>query len=308
MSGTLPESFRSPTFLRNVRQAFGPAGDQWRIRLPNLLDEVCRRWDLTPAAPFALSYNYVCPARRADGAAAVLKLGYPNRELTSEIHALRAYAGEGACRLLDADAAQGTLLLERLQPGTMLAALEDDDQATEVAAAVIERLRRPAPAEEGFLSLREWMDGLKELRPRFGGGAGPFPEEAVERVEALLRDGLIESSPPALLHGDLHHFNILLSDRGWLAIDPKGVIGPPEYETGPFLINPLGGIPEEVEGARRTRRRIAILAERLGYDRRKLWAWALCHSVLSAWWDLRKDGTGGESSRAWAEIFVAMKF
>ena len=45
---------------------------------------------------------------------------------------------------------------------------------------------------------------------------------------------------PRLLHGDLHHWNILRSEsRGWQAIDPKGVIGQPLLESARFLDNQI---------------------------------------------------------------------
>ena len=296
-----------PTFfVNNVTQAF-PNGAEWLAELPNLLAEASSRWDLTLGDPFLLSYNYVCAATRADGIPVVLKVGVPNRELTSEIKALRLYDGQGACRLLEADAGHGMLLLERLQPGTMLATLEDDDRATEIAAEVMKAIQRPLPEENGFLSLRGWFDELKHLRPRFGGGTGPFPEKTVEIVEEMIRDLFAENRPLVLLHGDFHHFNILLSERGWLVIDPKGVAGPAEYEFGPLLLNPWGGMPDETEAIQRTQRRIAILSERLGFERQQLWRWAICHSLLSAWWDLAEDGSGGEYSRAWTEIFLKMQ-
>ncbi|KAF0106505.1 MAG: aminoglycoside/hydroxyurea antibiotic resistance kinase [Anaerolineaceae bacterium] len=297
-----------PVFAKNVTQAF-PNGADWLADLPDLLAEAARRWDLTLGEPFLLSYNYVCAATRPSSPLrsaqdVVLKIGVPNVELTSEIKALRVYDGQGACRLLEADAYAGMLLLERLHPGTMLATLADDDRATEIAADVMQRIQRPVPAADGFLSLRGWFDELKDLRPRFGGGTGPFPEKTVNIVEGMLRELFAEERPQALLHGDFHHFNILLSERGWLVIDPKGVAGAPEYEAGPLLMNPWGEMPGEAEAIRRTQRRIAILAERLGFDRQRLRAWAVCHSLLSAWWDMAEDGSGGEYSRAWTEIFL----
>ncbi|MFA5874166.1 MAG: aminoglycoside phosphotransferase family protein [Anaerolineales bacterium] len=296
-----------PAFVNNVTAAFGDPGRRYLAALPHLLAEAAHRWDLTPGEPFLLSYNYVCAVTRADGTPAVLKIGVPNRELTSEIKTLRVYAGQGACRLLEADADQGLLLLERLQPGTMLATLKDDDRATEIAAEVMQAIQRPVPEGNGFLSLRGWFDELKGLRPRFGGGMGPFPEKTVEIVEGLVRELFAEDRTQVLLHGDFHHFNILLSERGWLVIDPKGVAGPAEYEVGPLLLNPVREMPDETEAIRRTQRRIAILAERLGFDRQRLWAWAICHSLLSAWWDMAEEGSGREYSRAWTEIFLKMR-
>ena len=294
----------SSAFVNNVITAFGDPGRRYLSALPDLLTEASRRWDLRLGKPFLLSYNYACAVTRGDGTPAVLKIGVPNIELTSESQALRAYAGQGACRLLDADAGRGMLLLERLQPGTMLATLEDDDKATGIAAEVMHRIQQPMPEGNGFLSLRGWFDELKKLRPLFGGGSGPFPEKSLATAEGLIRDLFNENRPQVLLHGDFHHFNILLSERGWLVIDPKGVAGPAEYEVGPFLLNPWGKMPDETEAIRRTQRRITILSERLGFERKRLWAWAVCHSLLSAWWDMAVNGSGCETSRAWTEIFL----
>ena len=296
-----------PDFIRNILQSFPPDGEKWLAELPDLLVQAARRWALELGEPLLLSYNYVCAATRKDGTEAVYKIGVPNRELTSEINTLRIYNGQGACRLLEADAEKGMLLLERLRPGTLLATLKDDDQATGIAADVMKKIHRPVPHQHGFLSLRAWFDELKNLRSRFGGGTGPFPERTFETAERLIHDLFSEDRPQVLLHGDFHHYNILSSERGWLVIDPKGVAGPAEYEVGPLLINPYNQVLEENEAVRRTQRRIAILSERLGFDRQRLRAWAICHSVLSSFWDMAGDGSGGETTRAWTEIFLKMQ-
>jgi streptomycin 6-kinase len=302
-------------FINNITQAFGDAGRRFLADLPDLVAEAARRWDLSVGEPFLLSYNYACAATLPDGAPAVLKIGVPNRELTSEMKTLRLYAGQGACRLFEADPERGMLLEERLLPGTMLADMADDDRATEIAADVMKMIRRPAPPPDGFLSLRGWFDELKKLRPLFNGGTGPFVEKSVGLVEELLVELFGEDRPQVLLHGDFHHFNILLSERGWLIIDPKGVIGPAEYEVGPLLLNPWGEMPGEAEAIRRTQRRIAILSERLEVERLRLWKWAVCHSLLSSWWDLpdpsSAPGADADSRRdyagTWLEIFVKTK-
>jgi len=144
--------------------------------LTSLIDEAARCWGLTPAAPVPdLSYNYVAPARRADGTDVVLKIGVPNPELTSEINALRLYDGRGAVRLLESDRALGMCLLERLRPGEMLTTLDDDDLRTRIAADVMLCLWRPAPEGQAFLRLSDWFNELKNLHPRFGGTTGPLP-------------------------------------------------------------------------------------------------------------------------------------
>lgn len=292
------------TFITTIQSTFGDEGRLWLDRLPALISEASRLWKLTEVQPVSnLSYNFVAFAR-CGGAKVVLKIGVPNRELTSEMAALRLFGGTGAVRLLNADDDQFMFLLERLQPGEMLSALENDDQATHIAADVMLCLWRPAPESNVFIKLTDWFADLEKLRSTFNDGTGPFPEKVIAEAEELLPRLFAESSPPMLIHGDLHHFNILSSGDDWLAIDPKGVIGHPEYEIGPLLINPWGD-PQKI--SQLTERRIAILSERLGFSRKMIRDWALCHAVLSAWWDMSPDGMGGEYSLACAEIFSNMR-
>ncbi len=219
-----------PTFVQTICNTFGQAGVSWLDRLPTLLAESADRWSLTLAPAVAnLSYNYVAAATLTDGTPVMLKAGVPNPELLTEIAALEHYAGRGICKLLAADREQGMLLLERLQPGVMLSTLRDDDQATTIAAQVMRTLWRPAPAEHNFPTVARWGQGLARLRQRFAGGVGPFPQRMVEQAERIFAELLTtsggQSGEQLLLHGDLHHYNILSGRGGWLAIDPKGLVG-----------------------------------------------------------------------------------
>jgi streptomycin 6-kinase len=289
-------------FIRTIQNTFGDEGRAFLHALPGLIVEASRRWDLSEVQAVPnLSYNFVAWARRG-AEEVVLKIGVPNRELTSEMAALRFFNGRGAVRLLEADERRGMCVLERLRPGEMLSTLKDDDQATHTAAQVMLNLWRKPPEDIRLIQLTDWFAGLKKLRPAFKGGTGPFPERLIEEVEELLPRLFAESASPMLIHGDLHHFNILSSERGWIAIDPKGVIGHPEYEVGPMLINPM---PDFLNGRRpkvRMERRIAILSERLGFSRQSIRDWGVCHAVLSAWWDMSPDGKGGEYSLHCAEL------
>ncbi len=265
-------------FLRNIRNSFPQQADAWLAYLPDLLAETAHRWDLTLGEPFLLSFNYVCAATRAGGTPAVLKVGVPNNELTSEINTLKMYAGKGACRLYECNPEKGLLLLERLFPGTMLVELADDDEATRIAARVMKQTHRPVPQAEGFLSLRGWFGELKGLRRLFNGGSGPFPEKSLALAEGLIRELFEEDRPQVLLHGDFHHYNILNSERGWLVIDPKGVIGAPEYDVCPYLVNPIEPVPPDA--IRRSQRRMAIFSEEVGFDLQTLAS--LGHLLLRA--------------------------
>jgi streptomycin 6-kinase len=274
-----------PDFTRTITATFGAEGRSWLERLPALIQSCAERWALTLEAPFDLSYNYVAPATRADGSEVVLKVGSPSRESATELAALRLYAGRGIVRLLDYDLELGAMLLERLRPGTMLAELEDDERATLIAADVMARLWRPVPAEHPFPSMAEYTSGLNDLRPYFAGGSGPFPAALVERAERLADELLRSMAEPVVLHGDLHHFNILSAEREpWLALDPKGVVGEPACEVGAFLHNPWPQLGSRGSLRRILHRRVDILAERLGLERERIRGWGIAYGVLAAWW------------------------
>ena len=276
-------------FIKTVTSTF-PGGAEWLENLPNLLAACEQRWGLAiRPSNFTLSYNYVAPATLADGTEIVLKVGVPNRELRTEIAALRLYDGRGCVRLLDAAADAGILLLERLHPGEMLTIVPDDDEATRLAALAMQTLWRPLPDEHSFPSVANWAGGLAKLREEFGGGTGPFDEKLVETAVSLFTDLLASSGEPVLLHGDLHHYNILSAGDGWRVIDPKGIAGEPAYEVGALLRNPFT-LYDQPDLKHITARRLDILAETLDMDRERLRQWSLAQAVLSAWWSYEDGG------------------
>ncbi|MGC4045278.1 MAG: aminoglycoside phosphotransferase family protein [Armatimonas sp.] len=281
-------------FATNIRTVFDD-GAKWLERLPALQEEIAAEWGLTvEPPPWPLSYNWVAPAAMADGTPAVLKLGVPNSERTAEIETLRLWNGKGCARLLRADADRGAMLIEKIAPGTMLCEINDDDEQTRIASGVFQAVRYAAPLESAFPTIADWAKELDELRPQFDGGFGLFPPELVEAAQGLYRELLTSQDAPVLLHGDLHHFNILLDkERGWLAIDPQGVIGEAEYECGALLRNYELSKRDRAEMKRITARRIDILAEILGYDKNRIIGWGLAQAVLSAWWDWH-EGLGSD--------------
>jgi len=177
------------------------------------------------------------------------------------------------------------MLLERLQPGTMLASLvpEQDEQATSILAGVMRQLWRPAPAEHTFPTVEQLGQGLRRLHARYAGGYGPFPPHLVDEAMDLFTTLSASAPQTMLLHGDLQHHNILRAGDAWLAIDPKGVVGDPGFEVGASFYNPMPRILEVPDLERMLARRVAQLSEELGIERARIRGWGLAQSVLNAW-------------------------
>lgn len=283
--------------------------DQFLQSLPETMKRCADRWMLSILPPFQnLSFHYVAPCVLPDGTSAVLKIG-PN-EIASEVSALLAFDGLGSVRLLGSDIEKGAMLLERLTPGTLLTTLaddENDEKATEAAAAVMQMLWRPPPVDHHFPTTDDWGQAFALLRERFGGTTGPLGTALFERAESLFQELSASASPPVLLHGDLHHDNILSAERTpWLAIDPKGVVGEPAYEIGAILRNSWADRNGVRDYKRMLERRVHQFADILSMDRTRIRDWGFAQAVLSAIWGV-EDNCFADSSLDMAELILAMK-
>jgi streptomycin 6-kinase len=294
--------------IRTTLELRGTTGAGWLNRLPEIVVRCEERWSLRVGPPFPeLSYNYAAPATRADGTAAVVKLSFPDAGFRAEAEALRHFDGRGAVRLLELDLDRGAMLLERLEPGLPLTTVHDDNEATSIAADVLGQLWRPVPPEHPFPTVADWAHGLTRLRWNFGGGTGPLPAPLVERAEALFAELLTSQAEPVLLHGDLHHLNVLAASREpWLAIDPKGVVGEPAYDAGALLRNPAELLDTSRPG-KTLERRLDQLSEQLGLDRARVARWGMSQAVLAAYWGWEDGGHVWDEALAFAELLTTIR-
>ena len=147
----------------------------------------------------------------------------------------------------------------------------------------MKKIWKPITCEHNFPTTIEWFDQLNKpiiLPTQF---SASLIDKAKHIALALHQD----VSESLLLHGDLHHFNMLSSTRHpWLAIDPKGVVGEREYEVGALLRNPIPAIVTTMNTNKILARRVDQLGELLNFDRKKLIAWGFAQAVLAAVWCL----------------------
>ncbi|MGV8853887.1 MAG: aminoglycoside phosphotransferase family protein [Devosia sp.] len=244
------------------------------------------RWSLTKSTPIAeTATSWVFRVEQNGRNFAVLKILKPlaAHEERRGSMLLNWYGGEGAATVFDMHG--DTLFLEWLDGGTLGDAVRagHDDQATIALCSLVASLHRPRadppeillPLRERFAALfatdaRAWPHTARDLFARAGGIALKLFDRPTAQIP---------------LHGDLHHDNILSSDRGWLAIDPKGLLGDPCYETANAFINPVGA-EDLVKDPRRIAGLADMVAERLGYNRKRVLGWASAHAALSACWSL----------------------
>jgi streptomycin 6-kinase len=200
---------------------------------------------------------------------------------------LEAFDGIGVVRVYDY--IEGAVLLERLNPATSLAALAlegRDDEATEILAEVIDRMSHPLDGSKQFVRVEDWGRAFEGYQ---ASGDKQIQASLVERGGQLYSQLSKSQRDIRLLHGDLHHYNVLFDyDRGWIAIDPKGVVGEIEYEIGASLRNPYEK-PEVFATAETVQRRVKLYGTKLKLDTDRALRWTFAQAVLSAIWSV-EDG------------------
>ncbi|MDF2925724.1 MAG: AraC family transcriptional regulator [Paenibacillaceae bacterium] len=270
-------------FVRRIAAEHGKPGEQWLRTFPKIITYCENKWSMQTRSPYPLSGHYVAPVVFANGGEAVLKLGVPCREDRGELEALRILGGSGVIRLLDAEPDRGIMLLEKASPGQTLYTVGDEDEAARIAAGVMKAIAagpQPDAPDFEFEAVSGWTEELHSYLSRYGdAAAGPVPEAMVRKAGATLRELLAEPGPQRLLHGNLHHGNIVASSGGsWVAIDPAGIMGEAEYEAVAFLGNRLPA----VNPAAALKRRLDIISEELGLSQRRMLAWGFCRSIRRA--------------------------
>lgn len=252
------------------------------------------RWGISDPALVADTFSSrIWKVRLGDGRHAVVKALKPFDDVADELrgaHYLAWRNGTGAVRLLGFE---GHSMLLEYAGETMLSGIEDN-AATEIAAEVMTRLfsqsDRDFPAD--LQPLGERFSSLfgKAKANRAAGLTTPYVE-AAKIAERLL------AAPHAIrpLHGDLHHENILQGERGWLAIDPKGVLGDPAFDAANMFYNPLD-LDDLCLDPERIARMAETFSKTLGQDVRNIFDYAIAYGCLSAAWHA-EDGNDKDEKR-----------
>jgi streptomycin 6-kinase len=263
-----------------------------------MFSDYLERWQLTPDGdPITTPTSALLPVRR-NASPAMLKVAlHPEERLGNRLMAW--WNGDGAARVLLH--AGDAILMERAQGGSSLADLARhgrDDEASRIICAALVRLhtRKSSPHEliKDLIPLTRWFEALEPAAETHGGRLRPCATAAAELL-ATPRDMTV-------LHGDIHHGNVLnFGPRGWLVIDPKGLIGERAFDYANLFCNP------DIETATspgRLARQVAVVATAASLDHGRLLRWIVAWAGLSAAFAI-EDGASPKSALAVAELAVA---
>jgi streptomycin 6-kinase len=249
---------------------------------PDRLQLKAADWNVTVEETFETPTSLIGFGVSA-GVRVVLKITKTSGDESHSGKVLRAFAGAGAVRVYESET--DAVLLERLEPGEHLVNLVkrgEDDEATKILAQVIAKLaHHEAPPE--CPTVADWGRGFDRY---LESGDRQIPRELVLDAQNRYQELTASQRTTMLLHGDLQHYNVLFDkERGWIAIDPKGVVGELEYELGALLRNPVE-LPELYTNPAIFNRRLEILTDLLHLDHSRALDWARTQSVLSRIWTI----------------------
>jgi streptomycin 6-kinase len=264
-----------------------------RLTISTVFDHHLRLWSLAADGDAIHTHSsHLLPVRRR-GVPAMLNIAFePHEKAAAAV--MRWWEGQGAVRVLAWD--EDALLLERAEGTRSLAAMARDGRDEEACAILCRAVAglhepRDKPLPPQLIPLTEWFAPLEPAAARYGG-------ILVQSAEAA-RDLLANQQNIVVLHGDVHHDNVLdFGPRGWLAIDPKSLIGDRCFDYANILENPDHAIATDAD---RFARRIVVIAEEAGLERERLLRWVLAWCGLSAVWFL-DDNQSGDAPLAVATL------
>ena len=157
-----------------------------------------------------------------------------------------------------------------------------DAQATRILCATAAELhgwRGQPPAT--LVPLEHW----------FGALIDPTQSGILNECAIVAKRLLANQRECVALHGDLHHANVLdFGQRGWLAIDPKGLLGDRAFEYGVLFGNPDLADPRHPVATAAFERRFVQVAQKAALEPSRLRNWIIAWAGLSASWFI-EDGS-----------------
>lgn len=270
------------SFRTNTLNIYTEVGQKWLANLDKTASKIAKKYGLSGLKTLPnLTYNYVLSGFQKDKHI-ILKLSLDTTALANEAKALRAFKGFGAANIIAED--KGMLILERAMPGGSLMGHFPvrDVESIQIAAKLMNGLHKARVSDKAkFPSLHDWLKPLEQT--------WPINDAHLIKARKLAKQLLAMNQRQVLLHGDLHHDNILQNGKDWLAIDPKGVMGDQAYEVAAFMRNPIPALLSAPNVKDILQRRIGTFARLLSSSFEQIYCWCFIQGVLSQIWAIENN-------------------
>lgn len=265
---------------------------QWIASLKNTIDALADKWQLTDISPVEnMMWNYIATASSERFQSVCLKISMDEGWAFDEWRALKHFRGQGMIKVYDFDRTHQALLLEQATPGSSLKSLYpvEETRVMSAYAGVVQNLSHVTKdiREKGFRHLRDWLKVFDRINEE------ALPPHLVTKAKDVGRKLLEAGSEEGVLHGDLHLDNILCHRERWLAIDPKGIVGPRDFDVACFDFVTDEELLNERAAIEHFQRRVAQLSQMAAIDPTRLSKWVFIRLMLGACWMIEDNGDVG---------------
>lgn len=269
-------------FKKDIVSIYGEIGKEWLAGLPSIIHHLSEVWNLESLKPLNTysSYNYLLSGFQQKQPI-ILKLNPTAEAINQEYTALKAFAEYGVVEVLAKT--ERALLLQRAVAGNSLENYfpNHDDPAIQIVCRCLKKLHQaPILSNSQFPTIKKWLNVLDKA-------CFSIPPEYLTKARKMKEQLLQTAKTSVLLHGDLHHNNIISNADDWLVIDPKGVIGEPAYEVAAFIRNPIA--KSSLLSKKIIINRIKQFSSLLELDENRIASWCFVQAVLGWVWSLQ-DG------------------
>ncbi len=159
-----------------------------------------------------------------------------NSGFDKEILACKLFQGENFCKIYEYSLEDQVYIMERIMPADTLYESAPRNDRIKIVGRVFKGLHKTDIPDSAFPTYSEWFEAGKEGTKNRKDCEDLY--QYLYSAERMLADINQKYSRNLLLHGDLHHENILKNENGsYTVIDPKGVIGAPVFDLSRFILD-----------------------------------------------------------------------
>ncbi len=270
---------------QNITAVFGEYGRKWLDLLPKIIEHLSAHWTLSQLTPVNnMTFHYVAKAHSQQYGAVVLKIGLDAGSLLQERHALDWFHGEGAVHLLDCNEKYQALLLQQAIPGESLAisGCAEQSKITHYLNLLDKLHRTLQNPSDGYPHIKDWLRAIEQVE------TNRIPLRLLYKASSLTKELLTSQEPVILLHGDLHHDNVLSHGDKWLAIDPKPVYGERAFEIRCIdFLSERGRLLSSQLFIQQYTHIVELVSAQSGLNAQKLVGWDFVRMVLAAVWSVQ---------------------
>ena len=269
------------------------------MTISDKLHLAAQKWNLLNISPiYKQEKRAVYQATASAWGNIILKINADTETLLSEFRALQSMHSTNCCKVYDFDEAYGMLVEELISPGTVLREEKNLAKRIKHFCTVFHNIHTTpiSVADTGHKTYLNWLENADRFCQQH---AADTKYTAVLELKKNMYEAyqigkeLFEKYPDRLLlHGDLHHDNILQNANGeYCIIDPKGIIGPEIFDIPRFILNELYDFDYDkaAEAISHIEMTIQLISDTTGYPIKDITRLFFMETMLANAWCL-EDG------------------